>query len=422
MKKGLAYLLTMALLATACGGGEEPGGTGDGYTDIEYESGECGVQPMTGIAIGRDNYNTMFPFTQLEYASIRYSDVSSQEGVYNWDPVEEVLTQATVMHHHAILRFYYCAPNEESAVPAFIKQMPDYQETKKDFGNETVIFPHWDNEALQSFHLDFYKKFAERYDSDPRIAFVEAGFGFWSEYLIFNRISGVTAPTIPFQATWLSEMEELFQETPWCISIEMAIYGPFIENDFSYTKDFGFGNFDDSFLCSTYDNNYDYDNVSNWSFFGNNRYKRAPMGGAFRYDSPFDQTLGLSKEGINGYTFESEAKRRHLSFFVINEPSLDIPLLTEVSKTLGYRFQLTRFAFKEGDSVLMTIKNIGIAPIYQDAYPAADGVRSIFNLRALMPGDSATITIATPSASASSVPSVWCDRLYPNQTIDLVSR
>ncbi len=185
-------------------------------------------------------------------------------------------------------------------------------------------------------------------------------------------------------------------------------------------KEYRFGIYDDSILCEAFDSY----NAKYWTRFGKDRYKRAPAGGEFCYCIEDDMQHGLDKEGIQGRTFESAVKQYHLSFLIGDEqPKYQSQArIIEASKAMGYRFQLTRFAYKEGESVLMTIKNIGVAPIYQDAFPAVDGVRSIFNLRSLMPGDSATFTIATPSASATSVPSVWCERLVDGQQIDLVSR
>lgn len=422
MKKVLSYLMTVALLVTACEGGEEPGGTDDGYTDIAYDSGECGVQPMTGIALRTDNQNCENGNygTQLEYALIRFSDVCSQKDIYDWSCVDAILFKAAWRKRQVILRFYYSYPGEPSAVPDYIKQLPDYGESHEMIEQKEVLFPDWRSEELQRFHIDFYRRLAERYDSDPRVAFIEVGLGFWSEYQLHLRLGGHTYPSEAFYEEWLTEMEDSFQETPWCLSIESCLYTPLGKSSMRYLMDYRFGIYDDSILCEAFDSY----NAKYWTRFGKDRYKRAPAGGEFCYCIEDDLQHGLDKEGIQGRTFESAVKQYHLSFLIGDEqPKYQSQArIIEASKAMGYRFQLTRFAYKEGESVLMTIKNIGVAPIYQDAFPAVDGVRSIFNLRSLMPGDSATFTIATPSASATSVPSVWCERLVDGQQIDLVSR
>ena len=47
-------------------------------------------------------------------------------------------------------------------------------------------FPDWSHPELQQAHLDFYTAFAERYDHDPRTAFLQVGFGLWREYHIYD--------------------------------------------------------------------------------------------------------------------------------------------------------------------------------------------------------------------------------------------
>ena len=424
MKRGLAYLLLMLLplaLLTACGGGDEPGDPGDGYTDISYDGGEGGIQPMTGIVFWSDNFNVPDACCQLEFAYLRYSDCCSQKDQYNWYSVDSLLTVVESRGHQAILRFYYTYPGMESAVPDYIKALPDYEETVATVEGERTCFPDWRCQELQDFHMAFYDAFSTHYEWDNRIAFIETGFGLWAEYHIDEGpyIVGQTFPDVTFQTAWLSWMGNAFMpQTPWCISIDAAQYGPFKKA--SYLMEYDFGNFDDSFMCEEHDKY----NARNWTYFGKDRYKRAPFGGEFSYYTDYDQRHCLDKEGIYGRTFESEARKYHLSFIIGNDQLDYQPAerIVEASKATGYRFKLCRFAIIEGEAARLVIKNIGVAPIYQDAFPAVDGVRSTFNLRALMPGDSATVTIATPTASESSVPSVWCDRLLETQHIDLVSR
>ena len=423
MKRVPAYILLMLLplaLLTACGG-EEPVITDDGYTDIPYDGGEGGIQPMTGIAFWSDNTDVPYDLCQLEFIYLRYSDFCSQQGIFNWAPLDALLNEIAIRGHQAILRFYYTYPGQESAVPDYIKARPDYEETVATVEGERTCFPDWRCTELKRFHQLFYTSFALQFDNDPRIAFLETGFGLWAEYHIDEGpyIVGQTFPDLAFQTDWImTTMGLYFEMTPWCISIDAAQYGPFEQVPF--LMDYNFGNFDDSFMCEEHD----LYNAKDWAFFGTDRYKRAPLGGEFSYYTDYDQQHCLDKEGIHGRTFESEARRYHLSFIIGNDQLDYQPTyrIEEAAKAIGYRFKLCRFAVKEGESARMVIKNIGTAPVYQDAFPAVDGVVSTFNLRALMPGDSATVTIATPTASAASVPSVKCERLLPSQHIDLVSR
>ena len=71
-----------------------------------------------------------------------------------------------------------------TAVPQYIKDMEDYNETynKNAGGDGPTYYADWTNAELQWFTKQFYTDFSERYNNDPRIGFVELGFGHWSEY------------------------------------------------------------------------------------------------------------------------------------------------------------------------------------------------------------------------------------------------
>ena len=64
----------------------------------------------------------------------------------------------------------------------------------------------------------------------------------------------------------------------------------------------------------------------------------------------------------------------------------------------------------------MLVANVGVAPIYRDAFVEVEGVRGDFNLRTLMPGDETWVTMACP-ASKTSRPKIACDHLVPGQEI-----
>ena len=98
-------------------------------------------------------------------------------------------------------------------------------------GERVTEFPDWRCEELQRFHMEFHRRFAERYDKDPRLAFVETGFGLWAEYHIYDGpcVIGKTFPSHEFQAQFLPKMDEWFQDTPWMFSIDASDskYAPF---------------------------------------------------------------------------------------------------------------------------------------------------------------------------------------------------
>ena len=262
------------------------------------------------------------------------------------------------------------------------------------------------------------KIIAERYDKDPRLAFLQTGFGHWAEYHVYGGkfIAGQTFPSKEFQAAFMRGMAEWFHDTTWSISIDAADshYGPFQkEKDL---LDLTFGNFDDSFMCEDHDG-YNYEC---WSFFGKERYKKAPLGGEFSYYSSYDQRHCLDPGGMYGRVFEDEVAKFHMTYIIGNDQpgKQSDERITEAAMSMGYRFRIKDFRVKPGTGAAVLIANVGVAPIYRDAWVAVDGIRGSYNLRGLMPSEEQWVRIDDASISASSKPSIACDHLVKGQDIE----
>ena len=265
----------------------------DGFVKISLQSQITGVQPMTGIVLWADNAKRNTDAISLEYSYMQYKDIVKEKGVYDWTPLEQILDAVASRKHQAIIRFWYTYPGYESAVPQYIRELPDYEETVALSEGKRTGFPDWRHPELQRFHKEFYQKFAERYDNDPRLAFLQTGFGLWAEYHIYDgpRIMGQTFPSKEFQAEFFRFMSETFKSTPWSVSIDAASseYTP-LEADASL-RNLKFGVFDDSFMHETHD---EY-NGKNWKILGEKRYQTSPAGGEFGYYTKYDQGHGLSR-------------------------------------------------------------------------------------------------------------------------------
>ena len=59
-----------------------------------------------------------------------------------------------------------------------------------------------------------FDEFAERYDGDPRLAFLEVGFGLWAEYHIYSgpEVLGQTFPSMEFQANYFQHLDRVFAQ------------------------------------------------------------------------------------------------------------------------------------------------------------------------------------------------------------------
>jgi len=270
--------------------------------------------------------------------------------------------------------------------------------------------------VLQDFTLDFYGAFAEKYDKDPRIAFVQTGFGLWAEYHIYDGpfVPGSTFPDKRFQKQFLLHLDEVFDETKWSISIDaFAEYSPLSDTPELVNLDFGL--FDDSFMQKEF-NSY---NRRAWAFFGENRYLKSPAGGELSYMSGYDQRYALSEEGLYGVSYKQLSSKYHISYMIGNDQtsyhSLDTIRTAGLSN--GYKYSITSFQTSP-EATFVVVKNTGIAPIYYDAYPAINGVRATRSLLGLGPGEEETFTI--PAVFRDPNLTIECDRLVPGQKIGFV--
>jgi hypothetical protein len=373
------------------------------------------VQPMTGIMLWTTSEHNRTSSIQLEYSYMKYGDMVTERGQYDWGVMDRLLERVAARRHQAIVRFYFVYPGNPTTVPGYIKALPDYHETRGRSEDKPTAFPDWSHRELQEFTLDFYEKLAARYDDDPRLAFVETGFGLWAEYHIYSgpMLLGKTFPDKSFQAAFARQLGRVFRKTPWMISVDAAAAS---RTPFAAQRDLlkiPFGVFDDSFLCQQHER----ENEPNWNFFGRDRWKRAPAGGEISYYTAHDQKEALAANGPHGIPFEKAAADFHITFMIANDqPKYQkLDRIRAAGLACGYKFRILAFEASASRS-RVTVTNTGVAPIYHDAYLAVDGVRAEGSLKGLLPGESRTDEIKAGGTSPKLT--IACDRLVPGQAIE----
>lgn len=389
---------------------------------ISLKSQITQVQPMTGIVLWSDNPKAAeySDAITLEYRYCGYNEVVQADGQYDFAKIDEILDQIAGRNHQAVLRFYFCYVGKETTVPDVIRNRPDYDETIGKSEGEKTHFCDWSNQALQDFTLDFYTRFAERYDNDRRIAFLQTGFGLWAEFHIYdgpNKL-GKTFPSKEYQAKFLRHMDGQFSNLPWSISIDAADWDYTPLEDNADLLSLGFGVFDDSFLCKPHPK----ENAVNWKTLGTERWKRQPGGGEFSYYSNKDQKKALGPDGPNGVSFEDAAKQFHISYMIGNDQPRFQPAdrIKSASMATGYRFRVASAQVK-GSELTLRVTNDGVAPLYRDAFFAAGEKRSTTSLRGLLPGE--TIQCSIPGVTSQDLKeiSIQCDAILATQAIQFDS-
>ncbi|WP_435007408.1 DUF4832 domain-containing protein [Tundrisphaera lichenicola] len=372
------------------------------------------VQPMTGIVLWATNGAARTAPIQLEYSYLTYDQVVRAKGEYDWTPVEKLLDAIAGRKHQAVLRWHDTYVGKASGVPGYIRALPDYRGFEADSEKKRTGFPDWSHPELRRFALEFFDRFAEKFDRDPRLAFLEVGFGLWSEYHIYDGPMelGKTFPSLEFQREFALRLGEKFRQTPWMVSVDAASnWSPFATDDRLLALPFGL--FDDSFNHARHAEV----NEPNWNKLGRDRWKVAPTGGEFSFYEPKDQREALSATGPHGVEFSRHAETFHISFMIGDgQPRYQKPeRIREAGQACGYRFRVTRFEASASRSEV-TMENVGIAPIYHDAFPTVNGRRSEDSLKGLLPRESRVFRVA--SGGPSPALSIESDRLVPGQRIE----
>ena len=382
---------------------------------IPLKSAIQNVQPMTGIVLWTTNEAIETAPIQLEYAYLTYRQATNPDGTFQWSALERLLSEVAGRKHQLILRWHDTYVGKKTGVPEHITNQSDYKVIKGKSEKKATEFPDWSYAALQQFTLDFFTEFGKRYDNDPRLAYVQVGFGLWAEYHIYDGPMelGKTFPSKEYQSNFLSHVGKCLSNTPWMISVDSANsdWSPLEDNEELLKLQFGL--FDDSFNHKQHKK----ENAPNWQILGMDRWKNSPTGGEFAFFDPVEQTKALAPKGPYGISFEAQAALYHVSFMIGDaQPEYQKPnRIRQAGMATGYAFQVTRFESDTGKSIL-EIENRGIAPCYFDAYPVINGTRSDKSLKGLLPGASRSFTIQ--AGSASPMLEIQSDRLVPGQSIE----
>lgn len=401
------FLVAVSLFFVSCGNRTRGIVGGDKLTSIPLKRQITRVQPMTGIVLWEALDNKDTDAIQMEYSYLRYNDIVKEKGVYDWSAVETKLNSSASRSHQMILRFWDTYPGNESSIPDYIKALPDYVNiVAKSEGRDTG-FPDWSHPEVKRFYLEFFQEFAKKYDTDPRLAFLQVGFGLWSEYHIYDpeEILGTNFPSLYFQETYVRHLDTIFQETHWMISqdAQLANRSPFAKKPDLLDIDFGI--FDDSFHLA-WEPGYNYEG---WQFFGLKRFEASPAGGEILFPEK-------KQSDFVDAAWAQKSRQFGISFMICEQwlNWISPERMRQHSMDCGYKFKVCEFKSSERNSVV-SVTNTGVAPIYYDAYITVNGIRSSESLKYLQAGD--TLQYQIQSGGTNPILTIESDRLVPGQKI-----
>lgn len=325
-----------------------------------------------------------FPHT-LEWFYLPVNAVVTGEDTYDWTRVEAYLDSIAARGHQSVLRFYLDYPGRPTGVPDHLLGPGGIsQERRYDFwDNDGISFsPDYDDPRVVDLITDFIAALGDRYDGDPRIAYLTAGLvGFWGEDHTYP-MNGLVEPSNPEGIDWMPSQatREVIWDA-WDDAVDetwlQARYptGPVAEH--------GFGLHDDSFAYATLP-------TTDWHFLSqvqaagmDEAWRTVPIGGELYpplqtciFSQPLD-CPDAAQEIADGrdYDVPGATTASHATWIINHQAwatgydADDRPRAVAAAAALGYDLTATQAtATRQGGTatVSVTLANRGVAPFYGD--------------------------------------------------------
>ena len=367
-----------------------------------------------------DHNATNFPYT-MEWFYLPLNAVVKGEKNYDWSQFETELEAIKSRGHQAAFRFYLDYPGEKTGVPDYLLGPGGIDQSRRYdfFDNKGISFsPDYNDQRVQALMKDFVAALGKKYDGDPRIGFITTGLiGFWGEQHT-TPMNGRVSADNPNGENWMPPRD-----------VELSVYRAW-DQAFNATKllnrspakdlsDMNVGFHDDSFAYSTLP-------TAAWDFRSymqeaglSNRWQTEAIGGEIQPPVQmcvFDESVPC-EEGKQAENFDEALQGTHASWLMVRrawDPGYTGAALEKAKAahaSLGYDFAATESRIQNTNgttTVSLKITNRGVAPFYYnwpvefsilDANGTAVATQKVdANLPSLLPGQTAELTAALPTA------------------------
>ncbi|MGY5453196.1 DUF4832 domain-containing protein [Agarivorans sp. MS3-6] len=334
---------------------------------LEYQAAPVD-NPLKGLVPYANEWKKeRFPHS-MEFRYIGMAQIMKGWGNFDWQAIEQSLNDSKKRGKQAIFRVYLEYPGKPTAIPQFLLDEGLIVTHWKTANQQSVITPNYADLRLRKAIRDFIFAMGEKYDGDPRIAFITAGIlGLWGEWHTYPRTDLWADKSV--QQDIITSYESAFRDT------FVLLRYPAGENNPQYadnrTNQLGYH--DDSFAWGTLDTG----NPSEGWFFipllkqaqMTDKWKTVPIGGEIRPELwPTIFTKQPIKQQQN---FAQCVSETHVSWlmdsglfaerFTLGEERKKRAMI-EVRK-MGYELHVSTVT-RKGDQLILKIENRGVAPFY----------------------------------------------------------
>ncbi len=314
-----------------------------------------------------------FPHT-LEFQYFALRQIMTNQAAFDWRPIDRFLSNVQARGCQGIFRIWLEYPGKPTGVPSWLLNR-GVRITVWTEGTTTNFTPDYGNATLRSAITSTIYALAHRYDLDPRVAFIEAGFlGKWGEWHTYPRRDLWASKEV--QTEVMNAYEKAFSRVP------ILLRYPAGSNDVYYAANHlrSFGYHDDSFAYATRETGNPNDN---WFFMAKmkaagvealTKWMTLPIGGEIRPEVwmvVWDDPPGTPP----GQDFFACVEDTHATY--MRDGSISQPLSSKQreramdgARRLGYDFCVTSARLWKTAAnawgAQIEVRNRGVAPFYMD--------------------------------------------------------
>ena len=368
--------------------------------------------PLKGLVPYADPHRDRFPHS-MEFSYVGLAKLVVGEGQYDWSAMEELLDDIASRGNQTVTRVYMEYPKKTDGIPKYlidagVKVEKWLNTNTAPFPPESCYTPDYEDPRTQKLLTDFIAAFGEKYDGDPRLAYITAGLlGTWGEWHTYPRDDLFASKET--QAMVLDAFEKAFERTP------VLLRYPAGPDHYAQTDNASrpFGYHDDSFAWATLDTG---KNADDWFYMpalrdagsaAVEKWRTQPIGGEIRpelWKTLFDPNKKPHKRLQD---FDQCVQQTHVTWlmdtgmFERKSSPERIANATDAVRPMGYDLTVVGFRTAQRDGATAMewlIRNRGVAPFYADwstEVAIVDAERNIvarklvpeFSIRGIMPSD-----------------------------------
>lgn len=330
--------------------------------------------PLKGLVPYANPPANRFPHS-MEFTYLHLSQLVTGPGEYEFRVLEQRLDEIASRGNQTVFRVVLEYPGRSGLIPDYLlKQglkVHRYRQSESD-SKSWVETPDYHDPGLQKCLQNFIQTLGDRYDGDPRIAYITAGLlGIWGEWHNYPREDLWASKALQLKV--MRQYQKSFTRTP------ILLRYPAADEDEQYAANrlFPLGYHDDSFAYATAISN---QQGTGWYFMNRMRqaealekWRQVPIGGEIRpevWGCCFDPKSCTPP----GQSFATCRQQTHVTWLMDSGMFRKAPSprrrgnAEEQVRQMGYDFRIsqleTRKLGKSTYQIDLSLRNQGIAPFY----------------------------------------------------------